>query len=325
MNTILVVTQPYIRLSIDINMELISKANELSEDNHATVLVLVMEGVLKETLQAYSRYGGDEFLICEVETQKDFIYYSNIVVQACKEFQPDLVMYPGTDLGKAISATVAVDLGAALVADCIDIQVLENGEYCFTRAAMNSCIIAQIRCMKDCIQMCTIKKNTFPLKELVKEKQIVIHNIPLLQDETGEVTVRTIQSTIEEAVQKSRIEDANVIFGVGRGVLPQDIPLVEQIAKYYKAEVGCSRYYVEEKVMDKSQQIGQSGNCVSPDIYIALGISGASQHMVGLKNAKKIIAINNDENAAIMKYADYIVIANTHETIHAMYSKMLGE
>jgi len=325
MNTILVVTQPCVGRDCEINNELISKANELSVDNNATVLTLIMESISQDILRDYSRYGGDKYLICEVDAKRDYVFYSELVVQVCNMYHPALVLYPGTELGKAVSATAAIDLEAALVADCIDIKALEDGEYCFTRAAMNSCIIAQIKCVKECVQMCTIKKNTFHIKELDEYKRPEIQNITYLKPKEESESIHVINRIIDETIQRSRIEDASIIFGVGRGVLPQDIPLVEQIARHYRAEVGCSRYYVEENVMDKAQQIGQSGYCVKADIYIAMGISGASQHMVGVKNVKKIIAINNDENANIMKYADYVMLGDTHEIINAMYSKIIGE
>lgn len=324
MNNILVITHPYAERKT--NYELISEAHNLSFNNATNVNVFIMEKYSEELVQSYQKYGGENFLIHEVDKEQEYIYYVELIVRVCKEYKPDLVLYPGTDLGKAISASVATILQSALIADCVDIQILDDNKYCFSRAAMNSSIIAKIRCSKDCIHMCTVKKNVFDMKEVEKYEKLNIRNILFDRAKIYEDKIEILDITENKnKTHESDIENAKIIFGIGKGVSREDITKIEDLAKIYHAEIGCTRTIVEESIMDKTRQIGQSGKMVSPDIYIAFGISGASQHMIGLKNAKTIIAINRDEHAVICKYADYVIVADTHDIITSMYSKMIGE
>ena len=323
---ILVVTHPYAGNDGNINFELIRKAYDLSKGNSADVKILMMEKFSDELIQLYKRYGGKNFLIYEAEQELEYICYAELIAQVCRKYKPNLILYPGTELGKAIAATIATILHAALIADCIDIQPLNEDKYSFSRTAMNDSIIAKIRCVKDCIQMCTVKRNVFEAKEVcsIGEENIeFVLSDKAIQDNQVPEILETTENI--KTVRDCQIENARIIFGIGRGVLKDDIKKVEDLARIFHAEIACTRIIVEEQIMDKSRQIGQSGKMVSPDIYVAFGTSGASQHMVGLKNAKKIIAINRDKDAMICKYADYVFIADTHKFIACMYSDFVGD
>lgn len=326
MINILVITHPYAGHDSDINCELVNEAYHLSRDNGANVKILIMEKFFGELIPLYQRYGGKNFLIYEAEQELEYICYVDLIAQVCRKYKPHLVLYPSTELGKAIAATMAIILQAALVADCIDIQPLDEDKYSFSRTAMNDSIVAKIRCAKDCIQMCTVKRNVFEVKEVcsIEEENIEFILPEKAAQDNKMPEILEITENVK-TVCDCQIENARIIFGIGRGVLKDDIKKVEDLAKIFHAEIACTRIIVEEQIMDKARQIGQSGKMVSPDIYVAFGISGASQHMVGLKNAKKIIAINRDENAMICKYADYVFIADTHKFISSMHSHFVGD
>ena len=326
MISILVITHPYAGNDSDINCELINAAYDLSKGNGADVKILTMEKFSDKLIQLYQRYGGKNFLIYEAEQELEYICYVDLIAQVCRKYKPNLVLYPSTELGKDIAATMATILHAALIADCIDIQLLDEDKYSFSRTAMNDSIIAKIRCAKDCIQMCTVKRNVFEAKEVCNIGEENIEFISPDKATTDNKVPEILEITENvKTVRDCQIENARIIFGIGRGVLKDDIKKVEDLAKVFHAEIACTRIIVEEQIMDKARQIGQSGKMVSPDIYVAFGISGASQHMVGLKNAKKIIAINHDREAMICKYADYVFIADTHKFITCMHSNFVGD
>jgi electron transfer flavoprotein alpha subunit len=183
-------------------------------------------------------------------------------------------------------------------------------QYIFTRAAINSTVLAQIECINTNISMCTCKENAFVVTEYYPKKKIPVHKWNknllefifeknyILHSEYAKCTERNIA-----------LENSNLVFGIGRGVRNKDdLNLIKQVAQKHNAMIAGTRAVVEEGMIDKKWQIGQSGISISPEIYVAIGISGATQHIVGIKNAKKVIAINTDENASIFAYSDYCII-----------------
>ena len=125
---------------------------------------------------------------------------------------------------------------------------------------------------------------------------------------------------IEKLVQKSKapLDFSNIVFGIGRGVNEDTYEIIKKLAQKIGAEIAGTRAVVEAGVMGKERQVGQSGINISPNVYVAFGISGATQHIVGIKNAKLVIAINQDENATIFDYADYKVVADVNDIAKAL-------
>lgn len=238
-------------------------------------------------------------------------------------YQAELVLFAGTPLGKRLSSTVSTGIGAGLVADCINIYTDDEYKYVFARAAMSSSIIAKIVCAENCVQICTVKKNVF--KGSVKKDNNVKAEKVYLSFEIEDPCKDSIKVISKEDIVKNNnyhLESANLIFGVGRGVSREDIDKVKELAQYYNAEFAGTRPMTEENIIVREQQIGQSGVSVRPKVYVAFGISGASQHMVGLSSATIVIAINKDEKSAIFDSADYKIVADTHDVIEKLYKNI---
>ena len=325
-NIILVVTEPVMNKDGgEINFEMVGKAYSLSLENHAKVIALMLEPKSDELETIMKQLECENFLLCELDYGTKYTQYAKAVVNICQQYQPSLVMFAGTTLGKTISAIAATRLNGGLIADCIDIQIGDDGKYYFSRAAMSSSMIAHIKCVKGCIQMCTVKRGIFEAVKKDKHSKIQVENYQLDTFHTDKKTllVHTIEPMEKELTKN--IENAHIIFGIGRGVHIQDIPKLIELAEYYNAEYVCTRSLVEEGVFDRSRQVGQSGITIKPDLYIAFGISGASQHMVGLSNVKVIVAINNAKDAKIFNYADYSVVNDTHDIISYMYSQIIEQ
>lgn len=325
-NIILVVAEPVMnKEGREINFEMVGKAHSLSLENHAKVITLMFEPKSAELEITMKQLECENFLLCELDYGTKYTQYAQAVVNICQQYQPSLVMFAGTILGKSISATVATRLNGGLTADCIDIQIGDDGKYFFSRAAMGSSMIAHIRCVEDCIQMCTVKRGIFEAVKKDKHSKIQIENYQLdtVHSDKKTLLVHAIEPMEKELTKN--IEKKHIFFGIGRGVHIQDIPKLIELAEYYNAEYVCTRSLVEEGIFDRSRQVGQSGIAIKPDLYIAFGISGASQHMVGLSNAKVIVAINNAKDAKIFNYADYSVINDTHDIISCMYSQIIEQ
>ncbi|MCI9413983.1 MAG: electron transfer flavoprotein subunit alpha/FixB family protein [Clostridiales bacterium] len=308
-----------------VDFEMLGKGRELAKARGSTVVALAVGKDPLAYCDDLSRYGAQRILY---QQTKDFLTYqslSNAVETALKKYPAELVLFAGTPLCKAAAATVSARREAGLTADCIDIRVSDEWQYVFYRAAMSSSVVAQIVCIQTTLRICTVKPNVFrPCIRLYSEKTVPYESLPLEDASYFSPLTRVVSSRPFEAEEENGLVNARVVFAVGRGVEKEDLKTVSLIAKQSGAEIGGTRILVEDGLLPKTRQIGQSGLTVAPQLYIALGISGASQHIVGMQNACKVIAVNRDPNAPIFQYADYAIVEDTHEIIENMALQMKG-
>ncbi len=313
-NLILVVCDPLIDYYEDLNYQLLGKARALAKENGAKVLCIYW-GKDKEYAEALQCYGAGKVILCDYEDD-DYTVLSEIVRHIITNYMPSLVLFTGTDLGKATAATVATMVGAGLVADCIEIKPQGHKKYIFSRAALSSSVIANIVCNEGEIQMGTVKPNIF-IKYVEKGPEAEKNLTEYHNSFPGrfEDYIQAIKLQENTYVEPCNLEKSKIIFAVGRGVSDEDLKVIHELALEYGADIGGTRIMVEKGKITKSRQIGQSGTNVAPDLYVAFGISGANQHITGIQNAKNIFAINNDEKATIFEYSDYAMISDVHEVI----------
>ena len=295
------------------SLQLLCKANSLLEERDAIVTAVCIGVYDCDTLKSLSKYGADEVIyskaICIDYRQISMILTDLFQDVECK---PKLILFPATEWGKCIAADLAIKIGAGLTAECIDIEARKtNNEYqfTFTRAAINSSVLAQIQCINTMISMCTCKKNVFTITELPFNMEAPIHEWKNNFEDFSISAPRILHSELIQYNEKNiALENSHIVFGVGRGVKDRnDLNLITKVAEKYNAAIAGTRAVVEEGLIEKRWQVGQSGISISPPIYVAIGISGATQHIVGIKNARKIISINIDSNAPIFSYSDYCI------------------
>lgn len=321
-HSIWVVSSPFVCDS-ESAAQLLGKASDLANQKHAEVTVISIGAADGEGFQKLFQYGADHVLYAEYSGgQKEEA--ADILKQMLDRYMPEMIIFPGDADGKYLASVCSTAFRAGLTADCIDITVDGSGEYIYSRAALNSSVIARIKCMNSPIQMCTVKHNVF-----MKKLQDICKNtdIQKFEYERNDVPVTAIQvlDKFMGKMDQGEIEwqTAKVLFCVGRGVShPETVTKIKWIAEAYGAELAGTRAAVEENVIGKERQVGQSGVSVCPDIYIGLAVSGSSQHMVGIKNAKLVIAINKDERASIFQYADYKIIGDAEQIIDAWYKNI---
>lgn len=292
--------------------QLLYKARMLIEDSDALVSAICIGNYNYDILRSLSKSGADEIIYSKVKC----VEYRQISLILMELFQntdnkPKLILFPATEWGKCIAADLAIKIGAGLTADCIDIEARKvNNEYqfIFTRAAINSSVLAQIQCINTTIGMCTCKKNVFAASELHFNRDIPIREWK--SKNFSSPAPRIIHSKLIDYREKNiALDSSRIVFGVGRGIKDKnDLKLIEHVAEKCNAAIAGTRAVVEEGLIEKRWQVGQSGISISPEIYVAIGISGATQHIVGIKNAKNIISINIDSNAPIFSYSDYCVV-----------------
>ncbi|MBE6048596.1 MAG: electron transfer flavoprotein subunit alpha/FixB family protein [Clostridium sp.] len=299
---------------IDYFLQIVSKARSLADQLNCKVTVFCFGDGNIDEFEKLHLYGADKIIRCEV-TDINAKMISNILEDYIKDITPRMIMFTDSEIGRASASFISIRFKSGLTADCINIFIDEDSKITFERAAMNSSLIANIKTKNSMFDLCTIKKNVFE-KQLIERSNSL--EVQVLDYKTCKIEKQfEIIEILEENIDKKKVDlnNAQIIIGIGRGI-KNNYEKVEKLAQKLNAEIIGTRAVVEEGIIDESRQVGQSGQTISPDIYLALGISGASQHIVGVKNAKIIIAVNMDENAPIFNYADYVIVDDVEKILN---------
>ncbi len=295
--------------------QLISKASELASQNKSKVCVICPPDWKYEDYQTLAEYGADEVIAPESGKMqiRPYCDYIEKIIVGKKVFA---VLYPATSFGKSVAARISVRVGASLTADCVEIGYDEQGKIWVQRAAMNDSVLARIKCINCDISMCTVKAYVFQINRSAGRSGKVIIKGKL---EKNELPYSVIESLKREHENDVDLDQFKKFFCVGRGVRKAETyERIKHLAEKCGACVIGTRAAVEDNIIEKTYQVGQSGKNVQPELYVAFGVSGASQHMVGIKGECTIIAINNDENARIFDYSDYKIVADLNDIIEQM-------
>ncbi|MEE0931178.1 MAG: electron transfer flavoprotein subunit alpha/FixB family protein [Acutalibacteraceae bacterium] len=300
-------------------LQVLTKAKELADDSNKELSLLFVGEEKQDDFKIASKYGVDNIIFCECNKELGIWGFSDIVTETIHLQKPDTVLFLADSFGKGVAAVISTRFGAGLTADCIEILYdTETEKFNFLRAALSDSVIAKITCVNCDLQLCTIKKDVFVKKQNCNWKQAQITNLNIdlsniYSDEKPEI----LEVTQISETKKIDITKFSVVFCVGRGASsPQNIAVINSLAEKCGACVVGTRAVVEENVIDKEFQVGQSGKSISPKVYVGFGVSGASQHLVGIKNAEIIIAVNKDENAPICQYADYAIIDDVSSVLN---------
>jgi len=300
-----------------VSFELLGKAKELADDLKQKVCVFLLGDNVKKFAQDFSNRGANRIYVAEHEALKDYYTetYSSVVTGIISKYRPNIVLYPATINGRDLAPRVAATLELGLTADCTGLSI-HDGLLLQTRPAFGGNIMADIICPATRPQMATVRPNVMEMAPIQDSNNAEIIDIPVNIDLQG-VKVKT-KEVISETTSECGIPvcEADTIVSGGRGVgSKENFKLIEDLAKVLNAAVGASRAAVDLGWIPKSQQVGQSGTTVSPKIYIACGISGTIQHLVGMKSSDIIIAINKDPEATIFNVANYGIVGDLCEIV----------
>ncbi|NLK72460.1 MAG: electron transfer flavoprotein subunit alpha/FixB family protein [Clostridiales bacterium] len=253
----------------------------------------------------------------EIFNMPDELAYSENLVNLIKTIKPEICLIGATSLGRSIAPRVAAALETGLTADCTDLRIDDDGKLIQIRPAFSENILAHI--VSDKMpQMATVR-----YKEFQESKPDF--------NRTGEIvsfnSIRPMDRTFEFIKELSRketdISDSDVVVSVGAGIKnSEDIKMIYELAGLLKGTVGASRAVVENGFISREHQIGYSGNRVKPKLYFACAISGAAQHIAGMKDADTIIAINTDPSAPIFNIADYGIVGDIYEIVPMLIKRL---
>jgi electron transfer flavoprotein alpha subunit len=292
-----------------------SVADALGQELHA---ILLGHGVsaLANELQ---HYGVDKVHVVDSELLSTFRdeTYSAAVCAVVRSSKPAVLLAGATNMGRSFMPAVATRLGAGLTAGCTALSVDDAKHLIATRPAFGGAVLADVVCEKARPQIATVRRKAFDPAERqdAATGEIVTHDLP-----TCAASPKTeMLESVNELAGAMDLGEADVIVSGGRGIGgPDAFPMLKELADALGGTVGASRAAVDAGWVAYSHQVGQTGKVVKPKIYIACGISGAIQHLVGMRSSDTIIAINRDPEAPIFKVATYGLVGDVKQIVPAL-------
>ena len=299
--------------------ELGTKALELAQkrgDTKVSAVICNKCADYSDIIQELAIYGFDRVYLIKNDNYSNYSteLYTNAICELVKEIKPEIMLFGATRTGRDLAPRVSARLNFGLTADCTELDINENGKLAATRPTFGGNLMATILSKSE-TQMASVRPNVFKAVGLDEPKNIdVQEKFYHTTHAIDKVEVLDFKSFIANEVKN--ITDAEIIVAGGLGMKSKDgFDLLYNFAQKIGASVGATRPAVEAGCADSSVQIGQTGKTVTPKIYIACGISGAIQHLVGMNSSYKIIAINTDPNAPIFKNADYGIVGDVFEVL----------
>lgn len=270
--------------------------------------------------------GADEVFLVEHPMLTSFNdeIFAAILTDLARQYQPEIILAGATDRGLAFIPRVATALETGLTANCMGLDMREDGVLLQTRPAWEGNLMATIVCAEKRPQMATVRQGVMKLSEpdLTRTGEIVRVDV---KQEWLNSRMEVVSSIRSANVPGEELAEAEVVVCVGRGIGDaRNLEMAKELAGLLKAEIGATRPITDEGLLDKSLQIGQTGVTVSPRLYIGLGVSGAMPHVIGIKDAEIIVAVNKDPNAPIFEMATYGIVADVNEALPAMLQVLKG-
>jgi electron transfer flavoprotein alpha subunit len=255
--------------------------------------------------------GADRVLCCRHDLLERYTSdgFTSVISAVIAKEKPSVFLYGATPNGRDLAPRVAARMRLGLTADCTELGIDEHGQLIQTRPAFGGNIMATIISPYSRPQTATVRPNVFSAAAADLSRPVDIVQVPVTLTKAN-LHTRLIEEILLESSEE-RIEEANIIVSAGRGCQdPINLDTVRELAHKLGGVLAGSRAIVESGWIPHSLQVGQSGTTVGPDLYIAVGISGAVQHVVGMSSSKKIIAINKDPDAPIFKIADLGIVGD---------------
>jgi electron transfer flavoprotein alpha subunit len=303
----------------DITFEMLIKGKTLSEKMGRTFVAVLLGNNVGEMAEQLKNLAERVVL---VEDQKLENFNSETYQQALRHVvereKPFLLLIGHTAFGMDLAPSLAVRINAPLATDCIDVLV-EDKQIRAIRQTYGGKVNVQV-CFKPAEHsIVTIRPASFSVEEYSMDGEIVRVTSPL----TEEIASKRFLQYVEAATGKVDITQAPILVSVGRAIKdPENISMVQELADSLGAALSCSRPVVDKKWLPKDRQVGTSGKTVKPKVYIAIGISGAFQHVAGMKGSGIIIAINRDPKAPIFSVAHYGIVGDLFKIIPALKGKI---
>ncbi|MBW1908693.1 MAG: electron transfer flavoprotein subunit alpha/FixB family protein [Deltaproteobacteria bacterium] len=306
-------------------LELLGVGKKLAGDLGAGLSVVLIGDELSEVAEQVASYGPDKVYKLEHPLLKDFKadLWLESLEQVCRQINPKIFLMSHSFIGMELGPRLACRLNTRLTTDCIDFSIdPEDGLLLRTKPVSGGNAISVFKCPGE-PQLATVRANVFDPAEAVDGKGEILDMVPEIDESM--IKVESIEVVKEEVVA---LDKADVVVAGGAGIGEEDgFEILEELAKalsksFGNVMIGCSRVAVDKGWISSDHQVGLTGTIISPDIYVAVGISGAIQHLVGMVHSKKIIAINTDPGCNMFKVADYGVVEDYEKVIPALVKRL---
>lgn len=304
----------------DITFEMLTKGRELAEKTNADLTAVLFGHNVKDYAKTFSEHAERVLFVDDAKLENfNSEAYQRVLSHLIKERKPLLTLIGHTSFGVDLAPSLATALNTPLATDCIDIE-FEDETLIVTRQMYGGKVNAKATVRKSESYIATMRPATFEAKkEAAMNGEIVEIQSPLSE----EITEKRFVEYVQPPPGGVDITAADVLVGIGRGIKDaNNISIVEELAKALGGVLACSRPIVDKGWLPSDRQIGTSGKTVKPKLYIALGISGAFQHVLGMKNSDLIIAVNKDPKAPVFSFADYGVIDDLFKIVPQLKSKV---
>ena len=309
---------------VPVSFELLGIGRQLADQQNVPLTAVLLGSGLGDAAKDLVSYGADFVYQVDDPALEYFTdeIYGNILEDVAREQKPEVILAGATAIGRSFIPLVATSLATGLTADCTDLAIRpEDGVLLQTRPAFGGNIMATIECPHTRPQMATVRSRVMKAAEQdVDRKGEIIDYRP--KPERLQSKVKVLRSVLEEQDQVNITEGDTIVAG-GRGLdNEKGFKLIKQLADAVDGAVGASRAAVDSEWIAYSHQVGQTGKTVNPKLYIACGISGAIQHVVGMQSSETIVAINKDADAPIFDVATYGIVGDLFEVVPKLIEKI---
>jgi len=307
------------------SLEALAMGQQLAAQTGKEVHAVLLGGSISVLAQQLAEFQLSSVIAVQNQmlAEYDPDYATGALVSVLNSGQPQIALFAHTYQNIDLLPKLAAALRRALVTECVGFRKDDAGSLVFVRPMFRSKLNADVTVRSDYPWLISVQAGAFSADNLIKGSAPVVSQAVDL----GSVrSKRRTVETVEAAKGKVDLTRAEIIVGVGRGIRkPENLQILKELADALRAEIGASRPVVDNDWLERERQIGSSGQTVTPKLYIACGISGAIQHLVGMKNSGCIVAINTDANAPIFNVATYGIVGDLTEIVPALTKKILAE
>jgi electron transfer flavoprotein alpha subunit len=306
-----------------VSFELLGAGRRLADKLKVELAAVLIGYQLQEGAKKLIGHGADRVYLAEHPELVHFNdeSYAKVLTELIKEKKPEILLAGATAMGRSFIPRVAVAVETGLTADCTGLDIGDDGLLYQTRPAFGGNVMATILCPRRRPQMATVRPRVMKKVDFDKERQGVVEPFAPSPDALNS-RVKVLE-TVTQDQDTVRITEADVIITGGRGLQKAvNFKIIEEVALLLNGAVGATRSVVDEGWLPHSHQVGQTGKTVSPKLYMACGVSGAIQHVVGMQGSEIIVAVNKDPSAPIFDVVNYGVVADLFEFVPALVKKI---
>ena len=317
--------------------ELLGKGKDLAKDLNTEVTAVLIGSGVKGLADQLAEYGADRVIVVDDPELKEYRTepYAHALASVINEYKPEIMLVGATAIGRDLGPTVSARVKTGLTADCTSLEIgdfplvaapgkeseQKHNQLLMTRPAFGGNTIATIACPDNRPQMATVRPGVMQkIAPIAGAKAVIEEYNPGFTPNNKYVTIKEVVKAVSDTVD---IMDAKILVSGGRGVgSAENFKILEDLAEVLGGTVSCSRAVVDNGWKPKDLQVGQTGKTVRPQIYFAIGISGAIQHVAGMEESDLIVAINKDETAPIFDVADYGIVGDLNKIVPALTEQL---